>query len=70
MDIQEILAKCDHTLLKQDATWKDIKALCDDGLKYRAARLLYLPGRHSLKCWGGRARLNTGRVRHCAGRMP
>ena len=43
MDIQEILAKCDHTLLKQDATWKDIKALCDDGLKYRTASVCIPP---------------------------
>ncbi len=37
MDIQEILAKCDHTLLTQTATWRDIQALCDDGMKYRTA---------------------------------
>ena len=29
MKIEEILSKCDHTLLKQDATWSDIKKICD-----------------------------------------
>ena len=34
MDIKEILSKCDHTNLSQTATWEDIKALLDDGIKY------------------------------------
>ena len=37
MDIKEILGKCDHTLLGQGATWADIKAICDDGMKYGTA---------------------------------
>ena len=37
MEISEILAKCDHTLLTQTATWEEIKAICDDGLKYHTA---------------------------------
>jgi len=37
MVISEILAKCDHTLLAQTATWTDIKAICDDGMKYQTA---------------------------------
>ena len=37
MEISEILAKCDHTLLAQTATWEEIKAICDDGMKYRTA---------------------------------
>ena len=37
MEISEILAKCDHTLLAQAATWKDIQAICDDGMKYQTA---------------------------------
>ena len=37
MNISEILAKCDHTLLGQAATWADIKAICDDGIKYHTA---------------------------------
>ena len=37
MDIREILAKVDHTLLSQTATWDEIKAICDDGMKYKTA---------------------------------
>ena len=37
MEISEILAKCDHTLLTQTATWAEIKAICDDGMKYKTA---------------------------------
>lgn len=37
MDIKEILSKCDHTLLSQNATWDEIKAICDDGIKYNTA---------------------------------
>ena len=37
MELNEILSKCDHTLLGQTATWADIKAICDDGIKYSTA---------------------------------
>jgi len=37
MDLDRILSSIDHTNLKQDATWDDIKALCDEGIKYHAA---------------------------------
>lgn len=37
MDKNEILKYVDHTLLKQDATWEDIKLICDDGIKYNVA---------------------------------
>ena len=37
MDIQKILAACDHTLLAQNATWEQIKAICDDGMQYKTA---------------------------------
>lgn len=36
-DIEEILSKVDHTLLKVDATWDEIKAIIDDGIKYKTA---------------------------------
>ena len=35
MEVKEILSKCDHTLLAQTATWKEIQAICDDGMKYQ-----------------------------------
>ena len=37
MKITEILAKCDHTLLLQGSTWEEIKAICDDGIKFGCA---------------------------------
>lgn len=37
MEIKNILSMCDHTLLSQAATWEEIKAICDDGIKYNTA---------------------------------
>ena len=37
MELKDILAKCDHTLLGQASTWEEIKAICDDGMKYATA---------------------------------
>ena len=45
MTIKEILSKCDHTLLSQGATWADIKAVCDDGIKYGTASVC-IPASH------------------------
>ncbi|MBE6594356.1 MAG: deoxyribose-phosphate aldolase [Ruminococcaceae bacterium] len=45
MKMNEILAKCDHTLLAQGATWDDIKAVCDDGIKYGTASVC-IPASH------------------------
>ena len=43
MNVQDILAKCDHTLLAQTATWDEIRAICDDGMKYRTASVCIPP---------------------------
>ncbi len=43
MEIKNILAKCDHTLLAQTATWEDIKKICDDGMKYSTASVCIPP---------------------------
>lgn len=37
MELTEILKRVDHTLLSQGATWEEIKAVCDDGMKYKTA---------------------------------
>ena len=37
MELNEILSKVDHTLLAQAATWEEIRAICDDGMKYHTA---------------------------------
>ncbi len=37
MEIKEILARVDHTLLSPTATFDDIKVICDDAVKYGTA---------------------------------
>lgn len=37
MERNEILSKVDHTLLSQTATWDEIRAICDDGMRYHTA---------------------------------
>ena len=37
MNKLEILSFVDHTLLKQEAIWEDIKIICDDAMKYHTA---------------------------------
>ena len=37
MNINDILSKVDHTLLSPNATWDEIRAICDDGIKYCTA---------------------------------
>ena len=37
MELKDILARCDHTLLGQASTWAQIKGICDDGIKYKTA---------------------------------
>ena len=39
MDIKEITSKVDHTLLQQQATWKEIKEICDDAVTYQTASI-------------------------------
>lgn len=43
MDIQKILGICDHTLLAQNATWEQIKGICDDGMKFSTASVCIPP---------------------------
>lgn len=37
MELSEILRHCDHTLLSPTATWAEIQAICDDGIRYGTA---------------------------------
>ena len=43
MELSEILGKCDHTLLRPDATWEQVRQLCDDGLAYGVASVCISP---------------------------
>ena len=41
--LNEILQKSDHTLLRQDATWDEIKEIINDGIKYNTASVCIPP---------------------------
>lgn len=43
MEMKEILSKVDHTLLKPESTWEQIKEICDDGMKYETASVCISP---------------------------
>ncbi len=43
MELKEILARCDHTLLRPDATWEEVRQLCDDGEAYAVASVCISP---------------------------
>ena len=43
MELKEILTHVDHTLLKQESTWEQIKAICDDGIKFNTASVCIPP---------------------------
>ena len=43
MNHSEILAKVDHTLLAQTATWAQIKEICDDAMRYGTASVCIPP---------------------------
>lgn len=52
--VAEILSRCDHTLLTQDATWDKIKETLDDGMKYGVASACIPP------CFVARAKEYVG----------
>ena len=43
MDIKDILARCDHTLLRTDCTAAEIRALCDDAIRFGCASVCIPP---------------------------
>lgn len=43
MELQEILAKCDHTLLRPDCTAEEIRTLCDEAIRYGCASVCIPP---------------------------
>lgn len=60
MDVKEILSHVDHTLLKQTATWEDIKKIVDDGIKYETASVCIPPS-----YVGQASEYAAGRVKIC-----
>ena len=61
MTKNEIMKYVDHTLLLQGATWDDIKAICDDGLKYGTASVCIPPSyvKEAAEYLGGRLAVCT-----------
>ena len=60
MEKRQILDKLDHTLLKQTATWEQIKKICDEGAEYQTASVCIPP------CYVKRAKEYVGeRVAVC-----
>ena len=43
MDQKEILSRVDHTLLAQDATWEQVRAVCDQGMECETASVCIPP---------------------------
>ena len=43
MEIQDLLNKVDHTLLSTTATWEEIRAICDDGMRFHTASVCIPP---------------------------
>ena len=43
MDIATILSHVDHTLLKPEATWDQIKTLCDEAMEFGCASVCIPP---------------------------
>ena len=43
MELNTILRTVDHTLLAQTATWEEIRAICDDGIRYGCASVCIPP---------------------------
>ena len=58
MDQREILSKVDHTLLKPEAVWEEIRALCDEAVKWGTASVCIPP------CYVGQA------AEYLGGRLP
>ena len=61
MEIKDILKCVDHTLLSQTATWDEIKAIVDDGIKYEVATVC-IPPSYVKEA----AKYAAGRVKVCA----
>jgi len=49
MEISAILSMVDHTLLKPESTWSQIREICDDAIKYRTATVC-IPASYVSRC--------------------
>ncbi len=60
MELRDILAHVDHTLLKQQSTWDQIKLICDDAMNFGTASVC-IPPSYVKDC----ADYCNGRVKIC-----
>lgn len=60
-EIRDMFSHVDHTCLKVDATWEDIRRLCDEGMQYHAATVCLPPAyvRQARKYVGDRLGIST-----------
>ena len=49
MELSKILSMVDHTLLKPESTWAQIKEICDDAIKYGTATVC-IPASYVARC--------------------
>ena len=49
MELSKILSMVDHTLLKPESTWAQIREICDDAMKYRTATVC-IPASYVARC--------------------
>ena len=49
MELQKILAAVDHTLLKPESTWDQIRQICDDAIAYQTATVC-IPASFVARC--------------------
>jgi deoxyribose-phosphate aldolase len=61
MNINMLLSHVDHTLLTQTATWEEIRAICDQGVRYGCASVCIPPSyvRQASDYLKGRTRVRT-----------
>ena len=61
LDINEILKHVDHTLLSPQATWDEIRQICDDAVKYHTASVCIPPSyvKQASKYLGERVKVCT-----------
>ena len=60
MELQTILSACDHTLLRTDCTAAEIRALCDDAIRYGCASVCIPPAHVA-----GAKRYVNGKMKIC-----
>ena len=61
MSLEEMLGRVDHTLLKADASWEDVRKLCEEAVRYHTASVCVPPSyvKRIHDVYGGRLTICT-----------